>query len=646
MSGWRRSAVAGFLVVFIASSTLAHAAETLGPPAPAAAAPAAIIAVKPNSIDARIELSLAGAGPVTGVHKYPGQAADLAAARAYYAARTFSPLWVSEDGLNSQAALAMGEIARAGDWGLKASDFELPKLTANDRSASIDALADAELTLTRAVLKYARHARGGRIADPGLELSGFIDRKPQLIAPQTVLEQMVAAPKADAMLRGFHPAYPQFEKLRQAYLLWREERGRSAALRVPSGPLLKPGQSHPNVAALRKRLGVPVGAVVSEISNPELFYDPALFEAVKAFQRQAGMRRADGIVGDKTVAALNGTGDGSRKDTGSALLANMEQWRWMPAILGTTHILVNIPEYEMRLIRGGNVVHRERVVTGKLETATPAFSADMATIVFQPKWGVPPSIKVNELLPQLQKGRGLKPGLRMMLNGRDIDPWSVDWSRADITKYMIYQPAGDDNALGAVKFLFPNSHAVYLHDTPSKSLFNATTRAYSHGCVRLRNPVRLAELLLGADKGWSAQAIRDLVDDGPEDNAIKLDAKIPVHITYFTASVDEQNRLNTFRDVYGHERRITLALDGRFDQIVKLDPLPLGVAKAVQPGQQIAGVTVRRLTGKGFARPSGLGFAPPVEYQPRVIYAPNGSQSRFRGSSPNDVIMRQLGGGY
>ena len=149
----------------------------------------------------------------------------------------------------------------------------------------------------------------------------------------------------------------------------------------------------------------------------------------------------------------------------------------------------------------------------------------------------------------------------------DIDPYSVNWSSANLKAYTFYQPPGEANVLGQVKFLFPNKHAVYMHDTPSKHLFDSSVRAFSHGCMRVRNPVKLAELVLGQDKGWSGEKVHELIEDGPEDNKIALDHKIPVHVTYFTAVPDDTGKIRTFRDVYGHEQRISLALEGRWGEI-------------------------------------------------------------------------------
>ncbi|MEQ1696594.1 MAG: L,D-transpeptidase family protein [Hyphomicrobiaceae bacterium] len=642
MGVWRRFALA----VFCVATGTAEAAEAVAPASsPVASSTTAPLApvLPPNSTEARLQAAVDAAKPSVGSKSYTGEADDLAAAKAFYSQRNYLPIWVTGPALNPRGGLVIAELGRADDWGLKAADFAIPAIK-DGAIADATAIAETELAITHAALKYARFARGGRIPDPGNQLSGFIDRKPQIIPPQNILEQLASATPSDEVLRGFHPQHAQFLGLRKAYLAARANDGLSASLRLPPGPVLVPGISHPNVALMRKRLDVPTPSAAADIASPEQIYDPALVAAVKVFQTKSGLR-PDGFAGEKTRLALNGEG----KSTIPSLLANMEQWRWMPATLGDTFVQVNIPEYEMRLVKDGRVVHNERVVTGKLETATPAFSAEMQTIVFQPKWGVPDSIKVNELLPRLQDGRGLRSGLKMSLNGREIDPWNVDWSRADITRYHVYQPSGDDNALGAVKFLFPNKHAVYLHDTPSKRLFNATTRTFSHGCVRVRNPVRLAELVLAADKNWSGKAVRDLVEDGPEDNAVKLDTKIPVHITYFTASVDAEGRVSSFPDVYGHERRISLAIDGRADQIAKLNPAPLEIPRSgveantseaakLQRKRRIVAASAE--AQPAFDAPAGLGFSPPTAQKK----SSGGSQRRFRGDSPNDVVMRALGG--
>ena len=179
---------------------------------------------------------------------------------------------------------------------------------------------------------------------------------------------------------------------------------------------------------------------------------------------------------------------------------------------------------------------------------------------------MPESIKKNEILPNLARGNiGVleRQNLRVSYRGRDINPATVDWTKADMRKFHVYQPPGASNALGIVKFRFPNKHDVYMHDTPSKSLFNATVRAFSHGCMRVRDPLKLAELVLAEDRGWTASRVTAAVRSGPKDNQINLTAKVPVHMTYFTAWVDDDGTSEAFGDIYGHESRIALGIAGK-----------------------------------------------------------------------------------
>jgi murein L,D-transpeptidase YcbB/YkuD len=328
--------------------------------------------------------------------------------------------------------------------------------------------------------------------------------------------------------------------------------------------VLSPGQTHPHVALLRQRLDVPVAAGDAGEPADEAFYDDALLAAVKAFQTDKGLA-PDGLVGGGTRAALNDIDLPSPE----RVAANMEMWRWIPDDLGATHVWVNLPEFTFQFVRDGKVVHEERVITGLVDKQTPTFTADMDMVTAHPRWNVPDSIKVRELYPSLARGGTYfqKQGLRMTRNGRPVDPYYVDWSTADIRQFDVHQPPGPANVLGLFKFTFHNKHIVYMHDTPTKHLFDRPSRAFSHGCVRVRNPVRLAELVLEADKGWSPEEVRALVSGSPVENPIKLDTKIPVHIVYFTERIDDDGTVHRFKDVYGHEQRLVLALAGRFDAI-------------------------------------------------------------------------------
>lgn len=254
------------------------------------------------------------------------------------------------------------------------------------------------------------------------------------------------------------------------------------------------------------------------------------------------------------------------------LLDNMEMWRWMPQDLGDYYVMANIPEYRIRVIDRDRIVHSERIVVGKVENKTPVFSDMMEYVEFRPNWGIPDSIKVKEILPKLMRGRSIgQMGYRVQYNGRDVDPYSIDWGRVDIRHYHIYQPPSERNALGLVKFMFPNKHAVYFHDTPAKYLFKKRDRAFSHGCMRVHLPMQLANVLLARDQNWNMGKVKWAAHEGPDNNRVMLRKKIPVHVTYFTARVDEDGEIKLVGDVYGHEPLIQKGLDGKAHTIVKED---------------------------------------------------------------------------
>ena len=437
---------------------------------------------------------------------------DLAGLTAYYAANPDKPLWIGDTALTQRARAAIAEIRRADEWGLDAREFVLPgKSAAGDRAE----LIEAEARLTLAVLKYARHARGGRL-DP-TQLSPSIDRRAQLRDARLILDDIAATEAADAYLRRQHPPHQQFEKLRRLYNDLR------AGKTPPSADVAQaPPEPPQDIERGRRR-------------NPQ--------QAAPA-PEPVNARR---------------------------VLLNMEQWRWMPRDLGKLYVTVNIPEYTLRVVKAGQAIHTERVVVGEVDKQTPIFSENMQSVVFHPGWGVPNSIKTNELLPGLLRGRDTlsRHGLQVVYRGRPVDPLSVDWRTTDIRKLDVVQPPGPSNVLGVVKFQFPNKHDVYMHDTPTKNLFNAEARAFSHGCIRVRNPLRLAEIVFAEDQGWTPDRVTSLVRGGPQDNKVMLAHKIPVHITSFTVVLDETDKPRVYRDIYGFEDRIEMGLAGKTHLIPK-----------------------------------------------------------------------------
>ncbi len=557
---------------------------------------------------------------------------DRTALLAYYEAQMGEALWVTREGFNAAALNLIAEIAKADDWGLSSADYKTPGLAKIGSGEFLeDDLIEAEINLSLTALHYARHARGFRIYDPTVQLSSYLDRKPQLLEPAKIIDGLVAAPDKGAFLRTLHPKHAQFAKLREKLLELRANAGKDEFDNIANGPKITPGKSHWQVALVRRALKVASpGMKPDGTAADDTYYDTALARAVEQYKESNELTPVNGTITNELRKALNADYSVSEE----LLLANMEQWRWMPEELGKLHIAVNIPEFTVRVLKEDAIIHSERIVTGKFETQTPIFSDEMRTVVFQPSWNVPESIKINELLPKLRAGGNPigGQGLAIKRNGRNIGVWDIDWETADIRHYHIYQPPGDANVLGIVKFLFPNKHAVYLHDTPSKSLFNQKVRTFSHGCMRVRNPVQLAEVLMAEDKGWDKSQVNEMITTGPEDNDIALDHPIPVHVTYFTAWVDDSGKLKTFADIYGHQKRIILGLEGRWGEIVKnrdhLEPAdPDNVPVARNPDDW----------GDNGARPGRR-----YRQQPRLTYRepPNYKQQKSVG----DLLQSVFGG--
>lgn len=486
---------------------------------------------------------------------------DQLAIRRFYANRDFQPFWYDESGPTPTARELIAEMAGAENWGLRAADFAL-SAAARDVSGGHKAAAQAaavEYELMSAVLRYARQASGGRITQPDRDLSDFLDRKPELPDSIVVIDNVTSAEHPGEVLRSFHPQHEQFQRLHALYVSTKSEAARIAAMRIaPRGRMLVPGMRDEEIPKLRARLGL-------SATGDETLYDSDLKAAVKAFQRSNGLS-GDGLVGNTTRAALN-KGAAFNLD---AIVASMEEWRWMPRDLGARHLLINIPSYTVQVVEGGKVTMTERVIVGKPGTPTPVFSKPMTSIVLRPSWFLPDSIKVEKLLNAARRGRSLESeGIVVKKGKRTVNSWSVNWEKANLAVYQIYQPSGDGNALGNVKFLFPNKHSVYLHDTPNKSLFQANERLFSHGCVRLRNPVSFAQKILDLDKGKGAYDADRLADRGPGNNEITLDNPLPVHVGYFSVWVSDDGKAEFHGDPYGHDKRVTLALEGRWAEIDK-----------------------------------------------------------------------------
>lgn len=474
---------------------------------------------------------------------------DAAAVAEYYQEQAYAPSWTANGKLTPRAQTVIERLRKASLDGLDPSDYHTPKMNFGRlQSETPHDIAVADVMLSQAIVKYARHAHSGRL-DPSSVSSNF-GYEPKLIDPVAVLVNVASADDAAMALESYNPTNKEFALLRGKLA---EERAadRERPPEIAAGPSLRLGSNDPRVIVLRERL-----AIADPADDPAVF-DEAVDLAVRAYQESAGLS-ADGIVGPRTIATLNKAAG----DHVDLILANMERWRWMPDDLGDFYVRVNVPNFNLEIYRDDKVVHTTRIVVGKPHNQTPIFSDEIEHVVVNPVWNVPASIARNEMLPAARRNPGSLRGYRVYANirgrFRPIDPYAVDWHRVDMRRIQIKQPPGARNALGQVKFLFPNKYSVYLHDTPSKSLFQKDYRAYSHGCMRVMNPWDFADALVTADPTVSSAALKKLVGGG--EKWVNLEHKIPVHITYFTAWVDETGALQVRDDIYGHDQRTEKAL--------------------------------------------------------------------------------------
>lgn len=549
-------------------------AENKGPPPAAPGAPAEIASAAPGEaidpiVEAARKIITASAGRLA-EHK------DDAAAIVDFYGGVAKPAFVGVDGFTARGRLVAEEIGKADDWGLKASAFDLPKPVAAE--ASTEDKARAELKLAAAALTYARHARGGRFEPSAI--SRLFDQKPTIYDPKSLIRAVAASETADAYLRELHPKHPGFHNLRKALLAARAPRGEEPAppaVQVPPGPSIKPGQEHAHVALVRTRLGLEAGT-----EGREAVYDDTLVGAVKAFQRLRSLEPS-GIINAVTRNAMNDTGKPSAAtDNIRRIVINMERWRWLPQDLGEFYVWDSVTEQMTEVHENNKIVLSERIVVGKTNTPTVMFSADMLFVIFHPSWGVPPGMKAQELGPQLRNTGGgwfssnplasqvlASHGLKVSRGGVPVDPDSINWASANVSSFDFTQPPGPRNVLGIVKFRFPNRHDIYMHDTPERHLFGGAVRAFSHGCMRVQNPVKLAEVILAYDKGYDQAKVAEFVRRGGE---IKLTKRVPVHITYFTAIADEQGQVKYFADLYGLDGRVASAIEGQQVRVAGVAP--------------------------------------------------------------------------
>jgi len=477
----------------------------------------------------------------------------------FYERRDFRPAWTSPQQAQALALL----IRESRKHGLDPQDYhgEALQLMAQNSAADPAALADRDLLLTDALVRFAYHLRFGKVDQRAVDPNWNFSRSLGDIEPAGALEAALAAPSLEQSVLAYAPKLPFYWWLMDGLARYRAIAEAGGWPGVPEGPTLKPGERDPRVADLRRRLWV-TGDLAAESADPEL-YDPVLEEAVKRFQERHGLEE-DGAVGKGTLAELNVTVE-ERIDQ---IRINLDRARAVAQDIGGDYLIVDIAGFRAALFLNGKLAWSSRVVVGKPYRESPVFRAQMQYLVFNPTWTVPPTILRKDVLPKVLKNPAHLDKENMQLvdsKGRPVDPAGIDWSRypGEPFPYQIVQDPGDKNALGRIKFMFPNSHAVYLHDTPSKRLFEKTQRAFSSGCIRVENTLTLAELLLDDPDKWDAAAVKAAVEGG-ETRTVPVKRKVPVMLLYWTAQMSEDGAMQFRRDLYGRDARMVKALAAPF----------------------------------------------------------------------------------
>lgn len=476
-------------------------------------------------------------------------------------------IWVTDDKPNDRSRAALAAMATADTFGLSAADYfvAVPEddFDASDMDARKREMIQFEMNMSAAALNYVLDATRGRI-DPN-RLSGYHDFKRKDVDLAAALGNLEVSADAGAYLLGSNPDNRQFKMLMEELATLREVDA-DDHIEIVEGTFLKVGHSSPEleniVAAIRKRgsdeLLVNHGITLFDYdaSGGEL-YTPELVLLVKDFQKEKGLS-ADGIIGKNTISKLTGMSNQSKIDK---LVLAMERLRWLPRDLGSRHVFVNQPAFRATYVNNDRDAISMRVVVGTSSNQTSFFQDEIETIEYNPYWGVPRSIIVNEMLPKLRQDPSYLDRLGYEVTdrrGRRISSRNVNWYAvgSNTVPVDVRQPPGRKNALGELKILFPNKHAIYMHDTPAKNLFERDSRAFSHGCIRLQDPRGMAAAVLGKSRDHIAQQIAQ-----GHNLAEPVAGKIPVYVSYFTAWPNEDGTVGYYVDMYGRDKHLDKAIE-------------------------------------------------------------------------------------
>ena len=489
----------------------------------------------------------------------------------FYECRVYQPAWTDSQGPLPKAETLLNAIRRADHDGLRPGDYHLKKIEAilselrqlpeSRRKPNLHQIVDLDLLLTDAFLIYGSHLHSGRTDPEKIHPQWFANRREGDLA--LLLEDALRLNRIEGTLSALLPAHAGYKHLRDTLAIYRKFAEAGGWPIVPSGKKLQLSDRSERVILLRQRLAAE-GFLTNAGADDSTLFDSNLDQALKKFQIQNSLD-ADGILGTNTLQALNiSTNQRVRQ-----IVVNMERWRWLPQKLGDRYILVNIAGFDLNVVEQETLVLDMRVVVGKTYRKTPVFSDKITYLVINPYWGVPNIIAKKDILPKVKKDPEILINQKFRVfegwgkNTREIDSRIIDWNTVTAAnlKYRFKQDPGPQNALGRIKFMFPNKFDVYLHDTPAKELFVKARRDFSSGCIRIEKPVELAKYLLRNHPDWPPEKIRStLTGSDITVKTVKLSEPANIHILYWTVWVGKDGRIYFSPDVYDRDKSLDIAM--------------------------------------------------------------------------------------
>lgn len=495
----------------------------------------------------------------------------------FYERRNYQPAWSNASGPTDRTDRLLIAIREVVDDGFDASRYPLGQVEralvyAWHDPSNTSVLVELDLMLTDLYLRVC-HDLGAGLVDPGHMKMGKSDFAWSGELMKRV-ERGLETGDLASTLASFRPSQPEYDRLRNAFDRYVQLAKRGDWPKIPEGKTLHPGDRNDRVRTLRQRLAA-TGELPKGLSRTSTIYDKSLVEAVKRFQRSNGLA-ADGVVGSQSLALLN---LGPRKIARKIEL-NMERWRWLPEDFGRRHLWVDITDGRLRMVEYDSLRLDMRIMIGRVDDPTPAFSDTMRYMVLNPYWEVPASIVMKKLYPYFSEDptfferHGIEVFTGWRSGAHQIDPTTVNWKSYDpgYLPFRFRQKPGRLNAMGRIKFMFPNRFHIYIHDTPSRYLFARERYAYTSGCVRVRRPLDLASVLLEDTHWWTERRLQRQLRKGSE-RVLHLKRPIPVHLAYFTVAVNEDGAVHLRPDIYGWDEQLDAALPSSAESVLGSHPL-------------------------------------------------------------------------